>query len=140
MLSVRSAWLWRDIAYYQREVYETGMLESQRALHFPRHAWSSGRDTAGFCSASSKREGGGGGEGGGSQTHKQTPSKTPKPIILPLREMKHEASPQGMTTEADTHSLSPVLLSYSTSLQTALLQLFKIHSIITPEPFVKPQY
>lgn len=120
--------------YYQREVCGTGMLESQRALTTsPGMPGALAETPQDFAMLHPKGR-------GGRQTHKQTPSKTPKPIILPLREMKHEVSPQGMTTEADTHSLSPVLLSYSTSLQTALLQLFKLHSIITPEPFVKPQY
>lgn len=67
--------------------------------------------------------------------------ETPKPVILSLREMKREVSPQGVTTEAaDTHSPPPVLLSCSTALQPELLQLFRLHSVITPEPFVKPQF
>lgn len=105
--------------------------------HFPRHTWSSGRDTTGFCSALSKEKK----KKKAKHINKlQAQYKTPKPIILSLREMKREVSPQGMTTEAETHSLPPVLLSCSPSLQSALLQRFKLHSIITPEPFVKPQF
>lgn len=104
--------------------------------NFPRHAWSSGRGAAWNCSVLSKKE-----KKKNLRLNKlQAQYKTPKPIILSLREMKHKLSPHGINTEPDIHRLPPVLLSCSISLQSALLHLFNLHSIINPEPFVKPPF
>lgn len=105
---------------------------------FCMHTWGSRRGTAGFCSSLSQRK------------KKRIKKKvihslraqceTPKPIIPSLREMKHEESPQGMTSQADTCSLSPGLLSCAASPQPALRELFGLYGIITLEPLVKLQF
>lgn len=108
MLSVRPGWLWGDIAYFQREgECERGMLESWKALitspGTPGALAKTLQDFAALYPNGKEKK-----KEKRKATHinkLQAQYETPKPIILSLRKMKHEVSPQGMTAEADTHSL-----------------------------------
>lgn len=108
MLLVSPVQLWRDIVCFQREAAcETRMLESQRPLTtspgMPRALAETLQD---FAALHPK-----GGEKSKHINKLQAQYEIPKPIILSLREMKREVSPQGMTTGADSHSLPPVLVA-----------------------------
>lgn len=138
MLLVRPTWLWRDIACFQNEdmcvcqgcpSHRGNSQLSQACLEFWQRCCMKLQC---FIQKGKKKN---------LRLNKlQAQYKTPKPIILSLREMKHKLSPHGINTEPDIHRLPPVLLSCSISLQSALLHLFNLHSIINPEPFVKPPF